>query len=188
MINRRIIASGLSIVSALAVMGGATFAAFSSQASNNGNTFGAGDLVLEINGAPGSGSTPVFAIGDAAPGDQSVQSFLLTNSGSVNASTMSLQVLGVTDTVASPANLGDVLKLELFLDDGDNSFEPGTDDTLISGPTEITNATWDGLPLGFGLNGGASRRVYARIIFDSSATDAYQNEAVSFDFTFQASQ
>lgn len=46
MINKKIAFSLISIVSALAIMGGATFAYFSSQATSTDNVFGSGTLEL----------------------------------------------------------------------------------------------------------------------------------------------
>ena len=50
-INRKIMMSGLSIVSALTLLGGTAFAAFTSTATATGNTFstGAADLRISTN-------------------------------------------------------------------------------------------------------------------------------------------
>lgn len=186
MINRRIIASGLSIVSALAVMGGATFAAFSSQASNNGNTFGAGSLTLQINGQSGSASTPVFAISNAAPGATSTQVLNLKNSGTTNATSTELESIDVTVDAGNAFNLGDELTLELYNDVNDDGLLDGGDTLISSGV--LTNPGWANTPLGFGLNAGGDQNVLAKVTFNSGAGNIYQGMGVTFDFNFKASQ
>src|SRR5687768_5190779 len=105
--NKKIMMSALSIVSALTIMGGATYAAFTSEAQNEGNTFGSGELVLQINGAGGNGSTPFYAVPAAAPGDSFEQTFVLSNSGGVDASVVRLDQIDL----GGNTELGDVLTL-----------------------------------------------------------------------------
>ena len=87
MINRRIIASGLSIVSALAVMGGATFAFFSDTASSNSNTFGSGTFALSIRDDNQGFSDTIVDSMDTptnwAPGEKSIDYICFRNDGSI---------------------------------------------------------------------------------------------------------
>lgn len=165
------------------LMGAGTFAAFSSSASNNGNTFGSGTLVLAIDGFGGSGSPAKFTVSEAKPGDVNVQVIDLSNVGSIGAGSVTLTGIGVTP--AGPS-LGDVLTLELF-NDVDNSGTINGGDIAI-GTAHLTDSGWTNLPLGFGLPASGHHKVIARLTFDSAANDSYQNQSVSFNFNFVANQ
>ncbi len=194
--NKKIAMSAMSIMSALTIMGGATFAAFTSEAQNEGNTFGSGELVLQINGAAGNASTPVFDVqagtntsiffaDAAAPGDSVEASWLLTNTGSTDAEPILLDQIDLGgDTV-----LAGVLTLEIFRDDGDNSGELGGDDVLIHS-AHLDSPTWNDLTLtGVALPAsGGDQRIYARLTFDASADNTYQNKNLVFNVDFRADQ
>lgn len=187
--NKRIVMGIMSILTAATMIGTATFAAFTSAASNEGNTFGAGTLTLTIDGQAGSASTPVFGVTNAFPGmTPVVQSLLLANTGTTTATSVVLTGIDTLDgNIITPPNLANKLTLELFVDDGDNSFEPGTDDTQVGTTQVLSNAQWTGLNLGFGL--GSAKRVYLQISFPTGVDDNdYQGESLTFDFNFQASQ
>ena len=180
--NRRILFSLVSICSVVGMVSGSALAAFTSSASNNGNTFGAGSLVLSINAALGASSTPVFTVTNAAPGDVSpIQTLTLKNEGSVAASTVTLTGI----TVGGNTTLADNLILELAVDDNGNGLIDGGETV---GTFPLTNSFWTPRPLGFGLAGGASKSVLVRITFDIAAPDAVQGVSTSFNFNFQASQ
>ena len=186
--NRKIVMSAFSIVTALTMMAGATFAVFTSAASNNGNTFGAGTLVLNVNGSPTS-STPLFTVSAAKPGDTSTQTITLTNTGSVAISSIKLTSIGHSST--STPDLGTNLTLELFNDtDNNGTFTPGTD--LPIGPVggaHITQNTWNNLDLGLTLPAlTGTHDIFARITFDQNSNDSFQGTNSSFNFNFQASQ
>jgi predicted ribosomally synthesized peptide with SipW-like signal peptide len=57
MINKKIAISSLSILAALSLMGGATFAAFSSSATSANNTFSAGTVALLLSDSVVNGGT-----------------------------------------------------------------------------------------------------------------------------------
>lgn len=181
----KIILSTLSIFASLTLVGTGAYAAFSSTASNNGNTFGAGSLTLAINGFGGSGSPAKFTIANAGPGDVSpFQLFDLSNVGSVAVASVKLTSIDVTPT--GPVNLGDKLTLDLYNDiDGDGIFSGP--DTLIKS-AHLTDGTWSSLPMGFGLTPSGTHGILARIIFDSDANDTYQGAGVSFNLNFQGDQ
>lgn len=188
--NAKIVLSVLSIFSALTLMGGATFALFSSTVSNNSNTFGSGSLTLNVNSLPGTTSSPVFNVTGAGPGSStSAQVLDLFNSGSVNASATKLTSIDITPSpMPTPpiSNLGKKSILELW-DDVDNSSTINDGDRLIN-RTYLTSTSWKGLSLGFGLPAGGHHKIIAMITFDSTADDTYQNTSVSFNFNFEASQ
>lgn len=174
------------------MMGAASFAAFTSANTNTGNTFGAGTLTLEINGSAPT-STGVFTTSDAKPGDVVGPKILdLKNTGSVDASdiiltgiTVNPTVPTVTPTPSPLPNLGDVLTLQLYNDDGTTPGVVDIGDHLL-GQAHLTSAGWTSLDLHIPLAHGATVQLLAVITFDSGAGNVYQGTGVSFDMTFQA--
>jgi len=182
--NRKIIMGVLSIVTALTMVAGVTFALFSAQNTNSGNVFAAGNLALSINTQTPT-STGVFSVSGVDPGETTgPQSLNLKNEGSVDASDVVVSSIVVNPTPASP-NLGDKLILKLYKDDGDSVFNLG--DSLV-GNAVLTAGGWASSSLGFGLNAGASQLLFATIEFDSTAGNEFQGTSVSFDLVFQANQ
>lgn len=182
MINKKIALSILSIAAALTVTGGAAYAAFTSEASNNGNTFGSGNMVLNLNGQPGGSSTPVFSVLNGTPGVATVQPITLSNTGSVGASSVVLSSINV----GGSTTLGDNLTLNIYNDvDDSNTLTPG--DTL-QGSAHVTDPVWNNIPLGFGLPAGASQGIIAELVFDSTAPNSVQGLNTAFNLNFQASQ
>lgn len=183
MITRKILFSLVTMFVVVAMMGVGTYAAFSSAASNTGNTFGAGTLTLKINDQVDSGSSPIFTLSNKKPGDVSdIQTLDLVNSGSL---TGTVKLVSITTTPAAP-NLGDVLKLDLYNDtNGNGSYDDGVD--LIIHSENLTGAGWADLPM-FTLTASESHKVFAKLTFDSDAGDTYQGQSVSFSFNFVANQ
>ncbi len=85
--NKKIMMSGLSIISALVLLGGTAFAAFSGQAAANSNTFstGTGDLQISLDnsGYDTSVSNP-FNHANIVPGYSEGFTFYLKNTSSGN--------------------------------------------------------------------------------------------------------
>jgi len=181
--NKKIVFSAVSIVSSLGLMVGATFANFSSTASNTGNTFGSGTLVLAINGLAALASSHVFTVPNAVPGYSQTQVLDLSNTGSVNAGSTTLT--GISVTPHATGDLGDALTLTLYRDDGNGIYDAG--DTQIA-TGHLVDPVWNNLNLGFGLLALGNHKVFAVLTFDSGAGDSYQGKSVSFDFNFQANQ
>ena len=201
MINRRIIASGLSIVSALAVMGGATFAFFTSTNSSTGNVFAAGDMVLQLddNNETVTSSPIAASIGGAAmvPGGPAQGGFIsLHNNGSIN---MAEILLGVNQTVNNnngDGNIADVFNVTV---------KTGDDNTCTTNPvdrtgaiatalgdglspltmTELVNADYDSLP---GINATGTYFLCVDSAMQSTAGDMYQGDSGTFEFVFTAHQ
>ncbi len=182
----KILLSFLTIAAVLVAVSGATTALFTSTASNNGNTFGAGTLVLKINGAPGSGSTSVFNISNAAPGYSENQVLTLQNTGSVAASNLLLTGVTVNDNISSTtANLGNVLTAYIWEDTNGNGVIDDGEPTWING----THLTAIGSNINLGpLGVGATRHFKIKLTFDQGAGNEYQGESISFNFNFQANQ
>ncbi|OGK18147.1 hypothetical protein A3D80_02705 [Candidatus Roizmanbacteria bacterium RIFCSPHIGHO2_02_FULL_40_13b] len=182
--NRQILFSLISIVSVVGMVGGSAFAMFSSTATNDGNTFGAGTLVLEIDGEPGSGSSQKFIVTDIAPGESETQMLALSNTGSIDATSVVLSSIGHT---GSSPDLGDKLTLRMYDDNGTTVgvFDGG--DTL-RGTAHITDGAWSNISMGFGLLTGETHNVFAVVTFDSDADNSYQGMSSFFDLNFQANQ
>lgn len=183
MLNRKILVSGISILSALALMGGTAFALFTSAASNNRNTFGSGTLVLNINSVPGGGSTPKFTIANAAPGFFQDQELDLSNTGTVNASSVKITSIAVGgDTI-----LADNLTLTIAVDNNNDGILDGLDTVL--GTEHLTNSVWNNYTLpALTLPAGTTAQIVARLTFDSGAGDALQGKSTNFNLNFQANQ
>jgi len=80
--KKRIMLSLMIIGLVSALVGGATFAVFSSTATNAANTFNAGTVVIE---AGAIAQTSALDITSLAPGDVYSGSFTVTNSGTLDA-------------------------------------------------------------------------------------------------------
>ncbi len=87
--NKKIVLSIFSIVSALAIMGGATFAFFSDSGTSNDNVFASGSLDLKLSDyTPETDQDDVvasFGGSDLAPGDSISGQLRLKNTGTINA-------------------------------------------------------------------------------------------------------
>jgi hypothetical protein len=185
---KQILLSTLTIAAILISVTGASKALFTGTASNNGNTFGAGTLVLTINGAPGTASTPVFTITNAAPGDTYNQILSLQNTGSIAASTLLLTSVVVTDSKPdTSANLGNVLTTYIWEDTNENNMIDAGEPTWVNG-VHLTSIPAN-LNLGaLGVGAGSTRHFKVKLVFDTGAGNEYQGESISFNFNFQANQ
>lgn len=181
--NRKIFFSLVSICSVVGMVSGSALAVFTSSASNNGNTFGAGNLVLNINGAAGATSSPVFTVGSIAPGYTTTQVITLSNTGSVAASSVVLTSIGHS---GSTPDLGDKLSLQIYDDNGNGILDGGD---VLRGSAHITDPAWSSINLGFGLAAsGGSHQILAVVTFDSDADNSFQGTSSTFDLNFQANQ
>ncbi len=164
---------------ALSLMGGAAVAAFTSSATNTGNTFGAGSLTLQLNGGS---NTAFFTISGAKPGDSSQQVITLANTGSLNSAHLFLTSIGHNST--STPDLGSKLTLDLYDDaNGNGSIDAG--ETLIKS-AHITDNSWANTDLGVTLNAAGSHKVIAKLTFDADADNSFQSTNSTFSFNFQA--
>jgi len=209
MINKKIALSAMSILSALAIMGSATFAFFSSSATSSDNTFASGTLNLLVDDnneiTPAPSVTGSLSISNFAPG-QSTSGFIsLHNGGSIPIAEVELGA-DTTETADPGANsdMRNVLSLTVLVDDG-------TPDTSCAGGENVTGAidlavgnnsspltlaefddggtdVYDALLTGTGLAAGTTRNVCFTVTFDSGATDIYQGDAVNTTFNFTANQ
>lgn len=101
--NRKIIISGLSILSTMAIVAGATFAYFSDQGTSSNNTFSTGTLILKLsdrNTTDQDNVTASFGSSSLVPGScTGDQTLTLKNTGTVNANHAEVHLTNaVTDT------------------------------------------------------------------------------------------
>lgn len=183
--NKKIMMSALSIVSALTIMGGATYAAFTGTDSVVGNTFAAGSLTLDAT-VGGNSTSPAFTITNAAPNQSFTQPINLVNTGSVSSSSTKLTDIDFTVAASNP-DLGDVLDLEIWDDTNKNGVIDGSD--VLKGSAPLNSPAWSNIDLGFGIASGDSHQVIAKITMNAGAGDNYQGaNAGTFSFVFTTSQ
>lgn len=200
------IAITLASIGAIAGLVAGTFAAFTSDATSNDNTWQAGTLTLELSNDAATWSQAVTDTFDTptnwAPGETSTDTLYVRNGGTINIGSLTWNGMTYTELPAGGVDMGDVVNV--------NTVTFG----LIGTPIDITAtllATYGVAPYGngdgiltlkelyTGLNAApynlgpisGSPAQYALIVttgFDSSAPNAYQGASVEIDWTFQASQ
>lgn len=203
--NTKIALSTLSILTVLAMVGGATYAFFSSTATSEDNVFGTGDLVLQLDDVNEStpAATVTASIGDSdfAPGED-VDGFIsLHNDGSLDIVEVEMGA-AVTETSDPGADsfLPDVLNMTVMVDtttgtngvcDTPSDLTSGIDTAVGDGSSPLTLAELDGNTFDAitpGLVAGATRDLCINVEFDSSAGNTYQGDEVSVDFSFTGNQ
>lgn len=199
--NSKIALSGLSILSALALMAGGTFAFFSDTNSSTANTFTTGTLELQLDDVDEevTSNTISGSIGGANmfPGS-SVNGFIsVHNSGSLP---MSKVVFGANQTSnednGDGSNLADVL--DLTVETGDNETcesnnvnQTGQIATEVGDGfspltlSELNAADYDALP---GLAAGGTYYVCITATMQSGAGNTYQGDNTVEDFVFTGNQ
>ncbi len=179
--NTKIVLSTLSILASLALMAGATFASFTSNATNSGNTFAAGSLTFTVSPDGQTASTPIFNVSGALPGTTTpLQTIDLHNGGSVTASHVVIAGIALTDNNLSSGDLGGRLVLNIYQSDGS---------TLIHSAA-LNDTSWNNGSVDLGsVTAGGTTQIKASISFPTDSTDnLYQGASESFSITFQAQQ
>lgn len=132
--NTRIALSAVSIFAALAIMGGATYAAFTDTASSQDNTFSTGSASLLISDSSDPGDDPVAYAENITgatftgmfPGQVVEKDFWLKNDGSVAlAATVDLE----GESLGSAPDLKSVLTISFTCDADNNGIGIGADVT-----------------------------------------------------------
>lgn len=207
--NSKIAMSAISIMASLAVMGGATFAFFSSSAESTDNIFTAGDLVLLVDDIDDVSAASIVASitgDDMAPGDTTSGFISLDNDGSMDIEKVKMAISAIpTDGDTDASDMRDVLELTVVVDDAtpDDACVGGTDVTSTI-DTEVGNgggpllvkefndggddefdSFFEGLPV---LASGTTTNVCFTATFSSSAGDIYQGDSVNATFTFTGLQ
>lgn len=195
--NSKIAMSGLSILASFAIMGGATFAFFSSSATSTGNVFAAGNLVLQVDDANEANAAAVSAslnFTDLAPGVTSTKQYIsLHKSGSLDIAEVELGATKTADD-ADPDLLENVINLTVTTGDDNTCTTNGVDRTAaIAGATgnsllpltlgELIASDYDALP---GL--GSDYFVCFQGTMDATAGDEYQGDSVTVTMDFKGNQ
>lgn len=187
--NTKIALSAMSILASLALLGGATFAFFSSTATSTGNVFGSGTLTLQLDDnndeVPASTITASFGDSSMAPGDSTSGFISMHNDGSIDIAKVNLSS---TETVSSSPDLADKLNI--------TSAKIGTESTCTTSPTDITSSFTTlaalnsaGLDLpSSAIAAGADKFLCMTFTLDSGTGDAYQGKSITETFTFLGSQ
>jgi hypothetical protein len=124
--NKKIVMSGLSILTAFAMMGGSAFAAFTTTATATGNTFSTSNpqLLVNVNNGGDGASVPGATVTGLVPGVAgAAQSFVLHNIDASATQTVTLQLVNL------PANTlpGDDLTIAVTCAGGINEIHTYSD-------------------------------------------------------------
>jgi len=193
MINRRILASGLSIVSALAVMGGATFAFFSDTGTSSSNVFAAGSLDLQLSNDAVTYSDSVsatFGGTNMAPGQcLAADALNLKNSGTVAANHAEVAVSNLVTDAGNNANpdMDSYLRFQVLNYDGgseiliaDSNLNGYRDLADLQASGGLDNLTLTDLNTNHALN--------VQVCLDGSAPSEIQADQVDSTFTVTLNQ
>src|SRR3989344_8208742 len=129
--NKRILLSGISLFSSLALVTGATFAFFSDVGTSTDNVFAAGSLDLKLtdnNETAQDNVTVSFSGSNLAPGScTAIQTLEAQNSGTVTGNHIEIAVANTGTDIApdsTPLEIADYLMLDVFRYDGGNLSVP----------------------------------------------------------------
>lgn len=182
MINRRIATGLMSIVGALTIAGGATFAYFTDSATSTANAFTAGTLNIEVD-QTGIQTSPVTT--NWAPGDDTPVQFNIKNVGTLPVNLEGGAVGNWTDVENPEASSVKVTKVEFY---------NGTDwETVVNSSSGITHSFYyspDGSINSLKvLAPGATLPVRVTVSFDKNISDVkYQGKTFSATLTVHAKQ
>lgn len=203
--NRKILISGFSIFSALALMGGSAFALFSSQATSQNNTFATGNADLQIaeDILPGDpdiygSNIPAPAVDQAGifPGFTQGYKFWLKNNST---STISLDLNTTFDDVViiggSPTLADELTAQFTCVSDTDSN---GSFDTTIATTGTSSINGWDAGSSAMGTLGpndatsdgqGADETLCTMTVsLPGSSTDTVAGASLRFDGVFNGTQ
>ena len=207
-LNSKILLSFASIIAAVALVVGATFAFFSDEETSNDNLFSAGtlDLVLcdddegdepcPTEESPLDSTTASFGASDLAPGETAGAGFVeLRNTGSLDIAEVELSAAATQTGGGIDSILADVLELTISTG-ADNACTGGTDQTAAievavgNGDgtltmSEFNGDTYDALP---GITAGSNYFLCMSVTMDDTAGNVYQGDSNDLDLTFTANQ
>jgi spore coat-associated protein N len=205
MINKKIAASALSIVTALSLMGGATYAFFSDTGTSSANSFATGTLNLKLSDAAVNGGTletdqdtvtSSFGSDTLIPGScTGVQTLNLKNSGTVaaNHAEVHLTANAVTDA-GTPANpdIDAFLRINSLNYDGGGSLLGLITDT--NGNTWVDLDDWENVANAGVLDNlaltdtGVNHPLTMDVCLNSTADNTVQGDSVLTTFTIDLNQ
>lgn len=183
MINKRILTGGISIVAALALMGGTAFALFSDTATSQNNTFSTGNADLLIapdvdnlpGGSPGTYAddivSPINQL-DVIPGFNKTYYFWLKN---VSTSSIDFNLAATFDDVVTTGNSDVANQLAVTINCG-----------TAGGPFSVN--VWDGgsAPIGTLLAGAQTE--CSMVVSLPDVDNTYEDSSVRFDGVFTGTQ
>lgn len=168
MMRWKIVSSLMVLALAAALISGATFAWFTSQATNANNLFQAGTLTINVSDPTDGGAA--FNVGNMAPGDVVSGTLVLENTGSLPCKVRA-RVVG---DASGEANLANVLEVNF----NNQGWQP---------LTSVLN-TWFLVENGNAIASGATVSLPAQVRMMASAGNEYQNQTWSGDIEFEAIQ
>ena len=183
--NRNIVISILSIIASLSLMSGATYAYFSSTATNTDNTFSSGTLVLALTDTndtePGNIQATFGATG-MGPGDCSGDQVLtLENNGTVAGHHVEIAASN------SDAVLASTLRIQKLQFDSINlltGLGASAGDPTIKDLADLAASGYDDIP----MTDFSDHTITMDVCLDSSATDAVQGLSNTLNLTFTLNQ
>ena len=185
MLNKKIALSAMSILASLALLGGATFAFFSSAGTSTDNVFGTGTLTLLLDDV--DDTTPAATIdasfGDSsmAPGETTSGFISMHNDGSIDIVEVNL---GATETVSSTPDLAEKLNITSAEIDTVSTCDDDPVDVSSSFTTlaALNSADFD-LPSS-DIAAGATKYLCMTFELDEGTDDTYQGKSITETFTF----
>jgi spore coat-associated protein N len=187
--NKRIAFGGISIIAALALMAGATYAFFSDSATSTGNTFATGTLDLRLDdnneSTPASTITSSIGVGSSAPlvPGGTVSGFIsMHNAGSITIEEVNL---GATQTGTSTPDLATMLNKTSALIGDDLTCTTNQVDVTASLPATLAglNSTTVDLPSS-SIAAGATKYLCLTYTLDPTTDDTFQGKSITETFTF----
>lgn len=191
----KIAVSLLVIALAAALMGGATFAYFTSQATNEGNVFSTGTLQISITDPV---EEAIFNVGNMYPGQPTVTDYIyVKNDGTLPMKfwgSVTDAGVGALDAAYLPDKLNVVIKLK-GVDPGTGVFD-SRDQVIYTGTLADLidrSATADTSPLKWNIpewpfGAGWEAKYEIAISFDPNADNSYQGKSFTGTLTFYANQ
>lgn len=206
MINRKIAISALSILSAGAIMTGATFAFFSDVGASNDNVFNSGTMDMVLSDLDQTGETVTATWGLASnPGDVFTGDLKIKNSGSTPADHIELKFTNiVTNASSGPGTVSttpfdQVIEIQTFGwdSDGNGSTDvdllPGVNDFNANGIKDLDDLEnqslddFDNLTFGGTQNADHFLTIAGRMS-PTLAVDQHQGDSVSMDLDVTMNQ
>lgn len=186
MINKKIMLSGISIVAALSLMAGGTFAFFTSQANSTGNSLTAGSVTVSVvDQNQDSAFVNEALASNWAPGDQTLVNFDVKNSGTLPVNLSGFAAGTWNNPTLDSLNKVKVVKVERYNGIGW--------ETILNIPTGITgnfyytsDGTTGGIP--YVVNPGDRAQLQLTVEFDSTADDQFEGAIFTSQIQVNAKQ
>lgn len=172
--NKKIAMSMVLVMTAMSVMGGATYAFFSDTSTSENNTFSSGSLDLQLADSTEnftSGNvTASFGAANMAPGDcTGNQTLSMQNNGTVAANHVDIRASNSEGVIAP------FLRIQAVTYDGSDILSK-VSDTNLNGFVDLVD--WAADPKGFEnlalIDTGVSHAFVMDVCLDTSATEAVQ--------------